>query len=234
MGKRDGEEGYNQALHRIFELYWREELREAREAVEREGEKPVPHMDKRLRRRNQWMCIKGSRVYQSLGRACAVLIIATGLVFAVNKEARAWFATFVKEVYVEYVNFFSLPHVNEEDIEPVPYELGYVPEGYTLWNEEFYSDDYSGYVGYMKGENLLWLDYRLNREGAYVNADSTDMVWRETFLSDGTLAQYGESIPPAEELRYLIWEKDGYLYELIGTVSEGELRKMAEGVRPAE
>lgn len=225
-----------ETLQAIFQNYWREELKEAEEAVQKTGQLPVPAMSERLRREKRRMGGVIRKGVLFAGKACAILFLCVVMVLAVNEDARAWTWTFMSDPHVEYVNFRTHPDLRGEMEWAERHELEYVPEGYRLWRKKH--DDLDGSITYIAPDNeyLLHFHYFVNRQGTHANADNTDIQWTTTRLADGTQAQMGVCTLPAGEYgpNYIIWSKDGYLYELAGIISTEELQKMAEGVRRLE
>ena len=96
----------------------------------------------------------------------------------------------------------------------------YVPEGYKL--EDGGSDELSAYSLYSDGENYISVEqfvkseYRSASDGEYElkkeeNIGGTDFIVRSS--DDGAVL--------------LVWEKDGYVFELVGFAGEDELIKTA-------
>lgn len=234
--KRWNNEGEQEALQTIFQIYWREELKEAEEALKREGQIPVPAMSGRLRRRNWWMGSGIKKGVRFAGKACAMLFLCMAMVLAVDEDVRAWAWTFMGDFHEEYVDFRTHPSLWGDMESAARHELDYVPEGYSLWRRKH--DRWDGRISYISPdkEYLLHFSYCVNREDTYADADNTDIRWKTIRLADGTEAQMGESTPAAGKYRvnYIIWAKDGYLYTVVGVVSTEELQKMVEGVRRIE
>ena len=105
----------------------------------------------------------------------------------------------------------------------VKYGLGYLPEGYKLGDTT--SDDTMYEEYYAMGGN--YIDFQQFTKGAYASASDSEFSAARKYSYNGNDYIIRES----DDMTMLVWEKDGYVFELTGFESRSEMLKSAESVK---
>ena len=151
----------------------------------------------------------------------AVLLAASMSVTAIREKLFSFFIT--RGAQTDVIEYGDSTEPDEKNTIEKVLAPAYIPEGYKL--EDSGSDGLSAYSLYSDGENFISVEqfvkseYKSASDGEYTlkkeeNISGIDFIVRSS--DDGATL--------------LVWEKDGYVFELVGFESEDELIKIALSV----
>ncbi|MCH5303553.1 MAG: DUF4367 domain-containing protein [Ruminococcus sp.] len=103
------------------------------------------------------------------------------------------------------------------------YSLSYVPEGYTLSEKTSDEDNLSEI--YVCGED--YLDFEQFTKDDYLSASDSEFSAAKSESFNGQ----DYIIRTSDDMTMLIWEKDGYVFELVGFIEKSEMFKVADSAK---
>lgn len=166
------------------------------------------------------------RCLQSIAVAALVVVIGLSTWLAVDTEARAAVIEWIRTVYEDSIVYeFFHPSAVEENIS---YQLGWVPDGYTLV-EEVVGDTMHAAV-YQRSDEVIYFIYSLSDEYSQVEFipgnSETELV---TVLENA-----GEfyAAKDESETNALVWfdEESGVFFSIASSLDQESMLKMAESV----
>lgn len=152
----------------------------------------------------------------------AVLLAATLSVGANRKKIFSFFVT--REQQLEITSYE--PQAGESFPEKIdkPLSPSYVPEGYSLEISD--GDSKSNSLLYTDGDDYLSIEQFVKSE--YTSA--TDAEFSETKKESRDGVDYIVRKDIDDGMTMLVFEKDGYVFELVGFLSEEEMFKTAQSL----
>ena len=166
------------------------------------------------------------RCLQSIAVAALVVVIGLSTWLAVDTEARAAVIEWIRTVYEDSIVYeFFHPSAVEEDIS---YQLGWVPDGYTLVEE-------------VAGETMHAAVYQNGNEAIYLSYSHSDGRNQAEFFPGNSetepmtvLGNSGEfySSKDESETNELVWfdAEKGILFAISSSLNQDTMLKMAESV----
>lgn len=187
---------------------------------------------RRFERKMKALCRRQEHpgVHLALRRvACIVLALLIGfcMLMAFNGEVRASVIDWVKKQYEVFTQYSFLGEA--EDLETNAYDLALVPEGYTLWKQEYTEED--GLVVYRNNAGqLLHLYYQFNIGGSAFFLDHEDCI-----LKTATVGKWPADLYVSQKAGVgskLVWvdEDNQVMFVLSAQVEEDMLLEMAEKI----
>ncbi len=176
--------------------------------------------------------IKSERsVYHRLTLTKARRAIAIATVIAVLLASAMSVSAIREKIFSFFVSRGNQIDVTEYDTEQASYptELerqlkpDYLPEGYSLEDSSF--EDNSAYLLYTKGDDYLTIEQFVKSE--YKSATDGEYKTEKKLTEDGTEFIVRTSDDGSV---MLVFDKDGYVFELVGFESEDELVKTASSL----
>lgn len=165
----------------------------------------------------------GFRKILAIAAAAAVLATCAMSVTAVRESILGFFFSRGGEVdVIEYNKDKSSDYPKELKM---IYELSYLPSGYKLENKT--SDKTSSEFYYVKKENN-YIDFQQYTKDSYASASDGE------FSNPKKIKNNGQNyiIRTSEDSTTLVWEKDGYVFEMTGFESRDEMFKIARSAAP--
>ncbi len=157
----------------------------------------------------------------AVAAAIAVLLGSMMSVGAIRETILNFFITRGSNVNVMEYGDATEPTTCPKTIERAM-NPGFVPDGYVLSDES--ADDTSRRLFYTKGESYITIEQFT--KDSYSSASDSEFSNAETKAYEGT-----EYIVRADDdMTMLVWEKNGYVLELVGFEPESELLKTAASV----
>lgn len=167
------------------------------------------------------------------GKTVAVLVAAFVLLMS------AMSVTAVRETILNFFihqngskNSVEMIEYNSKDASSYPkkiekvYSLSYVPKGYKL-SEKTSDENNAGEIyiyedDYLDFEQFTKEDYSSASDGEFSAPKSESFNGRDYIIRTD------------DDMTMLIWEKDGYVFELVGFLEKGEMFKIADSVKDRE
>lgn len=106
------------------------------------------------------------------------------------------------------------------------YELGYVPEGYTL-TDSFHSEN-SGYLQYSADDQIITLLY--GHTSAHFNVDTENKEYEEIETNNGIAAYYFTSNAGSEGTIVWLSDDEQVCFTLTGNLPKEELLRIQENI----
>ncbi len=182
-------------------------------------------MQRLIRRQKRRKKIRTCAGYVAAAAAVIVLLFSVShpqyLIEAKNKFME-WFDDHVEFHFKEETGLTGMPK----------YELGYVPKGYELV-EDNYLEMGMGLIVYSNGEVNLALEYELSDANA--NTNNEDVTFSVITGNNGDTIYYFSSEDMGREST-MTWlsEDENISFTIIGVLSKEEMLKMQESVRICE
>lgn len=153
--------------------------------------------------------------------AAAIALLASAMSVTAIRESILGF-------FISGGNNVNIIEYNKEKSESYPkkieikYGLDYMPEGYKL--EDITSDKTMYEEYYAKGDD--YIDFQQFTKNAYYSASDSEFsaIKKQSYNGNEYI------IRKSEDMIMLVWEKNGYVFELTGFESKGEMFKIAESV----
>lgn len=161
---------------------------------------------------------KARKVITAFAAALVVLLCALS-VGAIRESILSFFVDRGNVKVIEY---------NTEDSSDYPrvigstYTPGYLPQGYALSDSS--SDDLRSYKLYVNGEDFLSIEQFT--KSSYKSAFDLDTMEKESYQGIDFVVQ------TSSDSTVLIWEMDGYVFEMTGFIDKSELFKAAASLKP--
>lgn len=164
--------------------------------------------------------------FHTLAKAAAFVGIGLGISFTAllfNSEVRATCYNVVVNFYEKYVEILIHPSTSDKE---VYITAGYIPEGYTLTDND--TDKYMSTLVYhsMKGEQLFiqYSQFNVNQQ-----IDVENYQIRTITIGSATAKLFSALEPDFSNM--LILYSDNGSYTIIANLSEDELIKIAENIK---
>ena len=164
--------------------------------------------------------------------ACFLLaVLLTGsAILTFSVEARAAFFGWVREQYAVFYEYFFEGEVVTSD--PAKYELGWVPEGYTLFSS-YELPGGEGLVYTDENGHMVSFTYTSNTSGGTAFfVDGVDYEQKSATVN-GCHADVYIATDPAQTSS-IVWTSDETLFYIAAPLGEDGLITMAENVRIKE
>jgi hypothetical protein len=188
------------------------------------SERHIQRMKKLFAQERRQAALK--KVWSFAKAALIFLCILSTLTFALlmtNPSVRAAVRDAIVKVWE---GFTSVEFTNKDKPakEARDFSLGYIPKGYTKLSIEEYGDNCLTIYTDAEG-NMLMLDV------AFPIYYAVDNDHREYYsIVQGGIEYHVFEAPDTENYSQIIWESDGFSFELTGIISVDELHKMALSV----
>lgn len=155
--------------------------------------------------------------------AAAVIMTSALSVTAIRESILGFFISRTPQVdVIEYGNGKSAK--SPETLESI-FSVSYVPEGFKLEEKSKTSAAYEEY--YTKGES--YIDFQQFTKKSYSSASDSEFSAVKKIEKNGV----SYIIRTYEDMTMLVWEKDGYVFELTGFEKDDEMFKIAASVKTA-
>ncbi|MCH5299177.1 MAG: DUF4367 domain-containing protein [Ruminococcus sp.] len=205
-----------QALE-IYEESWLSTLTVTEEiAPSKNFEKKMQKLIKSQTNVYHKMTYTRSRKVISVLAAALILLASMMSVGAIREAVLGFFVSHGEEV--DYLEYNTDSQTYPQTIETA-YVLAFTPESYTL--DESYTERDSALRLYVSGDD--YLSFGQYTKGSYKSASDSEFSEIRTQSFDGT----DYIIRAGEEAIMLVWEKDGYVFELVGFEEESEMLRIA-------
>lgn len=149
--------------------------------------------------------------------AALVLLASMMSVGAIREAVLGFFVSHGAEV--DYLEYNTEAQTYPQTIETA-YAPSFVPDGYSL--DDSYTEELSALRLYISGDD--YLSFGQYTKGAYKSASDSEFSEIRTQSYEGT--DYIIRISD-EKAVMLVWEKDGYVFELVGFEKESEMLRIA-------
>lgn len=217
----------NEMLRKALEIYEDKRLCEYDDLEEFvPSEKFEKRMERLIKSRNNYFyTVTKTRFRKALAVAAvaAVLVTSALSVMAIRETILGFFVSRGSEVdVIEY---------NTENAKDYPktieklFELKNIPEGYALEDET--SDEISSELYFVK-DDKHYLDFQQFTKDSYSSVSDGEFSAPEK-IKDGA-QQF--IIRTSGKMIMLVWEKDGYVFEMTGFLGKNEMLKIAQSAQP--
>lgn len=158
-------------------------------------------------------------LWANVAAAIFVVIVTIFLFTTPGSISRA------KDKIIETFEHYFAISFGESDETIVEHELRYVPEGYVL-EYEFYDGVMRGNQSYTDGENYMEFHYAESGSNQLISNEGVEL--QALTDEDGKEMYYAPSNEGSQA--YLIWEREGLSYMLMGNLELEELTKMKDSI----
>lgn len=213
----------NETLINALEIYERKRLGEYRETPFTPSEKFERKMEKLIKSETNYY----HKITRTKARRTAVAVAAAAALLASAMSVTAIRET-ILGFFISGDNNVNVIQYNTEKSDAYPetiekkYTPEYIPEGYKL--EDKTSDDTMYEEYYVKGESFL--DFQQFTKNAYSSASDSEFSAPKKLSGNGR--EY--IIRKSEDMTMLVWETEGYVFELTGFESESEMLKISASI----
>lgn len=217
----------NEMLRKALEIYEDKRLCEYDDLEEFvPSEKFEKRMERLIKSRNNYFYTATKTRFRkalTVAAVAAVLVTSALSVTAIRETILGFFVSRGSEVdVIEY---------NTENAKDYPktieklFELKNIPEGYALEDET--SDEISSELYFVKDDEH-YLDFQQFTKDSYSSVSDGEFSAPEK-IKDGA-QQF--IIRTSGKMIMLVWEKDGYVFEMTGFLGKNEMLKIAQSAQP--
>lgn len=154
--------------------------------------------------------------------AAAVIMTSALSVTAIRESILGFFIS--RDSQVDVIEYGKNSAKSPDTLEKL-YALSYVPEGYKLEDKSKTAEAYEQY--FTKGES--YIDFQQFTKKSYSSASDSEFSAVKKIEKNGV----SYIIRTYEDMTMLVWEKDGYVFELTGFEKDDEMFKIAASVKTA-
>lgn len=164
-----------------------------------------------------------SRVAQKVIVAIAAFIVIMFTTMMSSEAVRARITAFLVSITPQYAEV-GLDNIQElEPEKPVLYELGYVPNGFILYFEQFEAGQD---LSYQKSEDQYLMFHVLPKTGvAQLDTENAEEIKYVPINGETGL------LIIEKDWTTITWSNENYIFILEGTINEDEILKIAESVK---
>lgn len=159
-------------------------------------------------------------------RVAIVCVIAISVIFATTMSIEAYRERFIEKIIEVLEDFTSITFDIDEDViveELVSIAPGYVPEGFSVYEEETYT---GAYLVRYKNEEDVEINYEQSiAAGAQVLLDTEGVEVEYININNQSVMIYTN-----KGFNQLFWDDELYMYYIISSIDRNELIEMAESI----
>lgn len=158
-------------------------------------------------------------------RVAIVLLIAISVIFASAMSIEAYRERFFDKVIEILENYTSITFHTDEDVvveDLVAISPGYVPEGFSLYEEEIY---HRAYVVRYKNEKDVEIFYEQSTARGQIMLDTESIEAEYIKIDNQKVMTYSN-----KGFNQLYWDDKLYTYYIISSIDRDELIEMAESI----
>ena len=167
------------------------------------------------------------RVLRRIACAVAVVILCFCMLLAFNSQVRAAVIEWAKEQYETFTHYFFTDEA--ENIEPKSYDLAWVPEGFTLLQQEHTED--GGVVIYLNdGGQIIYLNYLLDTGSNTLFVEDGNYIYKTVTVGNQLADLYIDE--KSGDANAIVWldENNKVMFTLSAPFEEAVLVKIAENI----